>query len=513
MRLRTLIAIVVMVVMAGAAIAAAAFGAAPFSGLIPAGSGCSVTVHSENAGDDAIQTAINAYPGGTICIGSGTFPEQLTIAASGTTLKGAGDTKTILEPTSGSGLGSLTFNTVDWDSAPYTGGVTCGTSTCVPLAAIILVGSSTPPASTTPTTGVTVEDLEVNGAGGSSNIACGDDYVGVDFQDAQGTLSSSAVVNVASPPAALGCQEVSGAVYAYNGYYYDVATSTTPASAPVSVTISGSVVTGYQKNGITCDDPEETCAVSSTSVTGAGPIDNNAQNGIQVAYGAYGQLSHDTISGNNYTDGLGGSTNDWYANGYAATGILLFDSATGTTVSYNTLASNQIGIAYGDDGTFDSGSAATIISHNSVKTSVAYGIVANGAPGGNDQVTILSNTVDNEYSLDHYAQGAPDILVDTGVFAISDNILEGSNESAGASNGAGQTVCGPDATSGGSAVTGTPYLYCTAYGNLTTAAIQGASESGTSQTNVTLSGNQFVEDNNELDTLGVLGGSVNVDWV
>lgn len=506
MRVKAIIAIAVLVAMAGAAMATVAVVANPLSGLIPAGSGCSVTVNAENAQDTAIQSAINTYPGGTICIGSGTFPEQLTISASHTTLKGAGDTKTILEPNSGSGPGTLAFNTVDWDSAPYTGGVTCGSSTCVPLAAIILVASATPPPATPPTTGVTIEDLQVNGAAGSSNTGCGDDYVGVDFQDAAGTLTSTKVLNVATP--AFGCQEVSGAVYAYNGYSYDIATSATPASSPVSVTVSSSTVAGYQKNGITCDDPEESCTLTSNTVTGAGPIDDNAQNGIQVAYGAVATLTKNTVSANSYTNGSGGSTNNWYANGYTATGILLYDSASGTTVSSNTLASNQMGIVYTDDGTYDGGSASTVISHNTVKTSNGYGIVANGASGGQDHVTILSNTVNNEYSLDHSVQGAPAILVDTGVFAISDNTLEGTNESSGASNGASQAVCGPDVNDG----TGTPYIYCSFTESLNTAAIQGASESATSQTNMTLSGNTFTEDNNDLSTLGVLGGSVNVDW-
>ena len=33
---------------------------------------CSVTVFTENLANNAVQTAINTYPGGTICLGAGT---------------------------------------------------------------------------------------------------------------------------------------------------------------------------------------------------------------------------------------------------------------------------------------------------------------------------------------------------------------------------------------------------------------------------------------------------------
>jgi hypothetical protein len=466
------------------------------AGTAAASSPCSTTVHSENAQDNAIQTAINAHPGGTICVAAGTFPEQLTISNSNTILKGAGASSTIIDPNSGAGSGALTFNTVDWDSAPYAGGVTCGSSTCVPLAAIILVESSTPPQSATPTTGVTIEDLTVNGAGGSPNVACGDDYVGVDFQDASGTLTSASVTNVASPPASFGCQEVSGAIYAYNGFYY----SGMAPSSSLTVTIAHTTVTGYQKNGITCDDPSENCTITSDTITGAGPITTNGQNGIQVAYGAYAAVEHTSVSGNSYT---GPSTsNDYYAYGYAATGILLFDPASGTTVSYDTVTLNQIGILYADDGVVADGYGgpeSVTIFHNSVHQSNAYGIVAEGAPGGGDSVSISSNNVNNEQSLNPSIWGAPGILVDTGTFTLTANHIYGSSVQAGSSNGPNQTVCAPS---------GYP-ITCSSTENITTAAIQAASESSANPTTVYLNGDAYTKDSYQVATLEADGGIVN----
>src|SRR5579871_1409722 len=62
---------------------------------------CTVTVSGENASTNAIQSAINANPGGTICVAAGTYPEQLSITTSGTQLIGLGTilNPTIIEPT------------------------------------------------------------------------------------------------------------------------------------------------------------------------------------------------------------------------------------------------------------------------------------------------------------------------------------------------------------------------------------------------------------------------------
>jgi hypothetical protein len=455
---------------------------------LSAGPTCSVTIHHENVADNAIQSSINAYPGGVICIGAGTFPEQLTISSSNTFLKGAGAGTTIIEPNSGVGAGSLTFNTVDWDSAPYAGGVTCGASTCVPLAAIILVTSGTPGAP--PITGVTVQGVTVNGAAGSSNVGCGDDYVGVDFMDASGTLTKSAVSNVASPPASFGCQEVSGAIYAYNGYYYSA------LSPSVQVAVSDTTVMGYQKNGITCDDPGMTCTISHDVVTGAGPITTNAQNGVQIAYGATASIQRSTIAGNSYTGAS--TTNDWYAYGAAATGILLYDSGSGMNVSYNSVNDNQLGIVYIDDGSFDAGSQVITIYHNTVDSSNAYGIVASGAPGGGDTVNLIANLVDNEVAVNPTIWGAPGILLDTGTFTLIGNHVEGSSTAAGSSNGASQTVCAP---------TGYP-ITCATTQNIPTAAVQGASEASSNPTILNLVSNHYAQDTNQLATIAVNGGSV-----
>ncbi len=403
-------------------------------------------------------------PGQTVCVGPGTYPEQLTISKP-VRLVGAGSTQTILEPT------SVTFNTVDWDSA--NGGsssVPCGSDLCVPLAAVILVENTTGG----PTNGVTVQNLEVNGAAGSSSIACGDDYVGVDFQDSGGTLKGATVSDVASPISSFGCQEVSGAVYAYNGYYF---TGLTP-SPSIAVTVAHITVTGYQKNGITCDDPGETCTLTGDTVVGIGPTTLTAQNGIQVAYGAVGHMTSDIVENNAYTGSNSGL--DWDGTGYQASGILLYQAGAGTSILRSTLRSDAIGIAAVGD-------VSDTIQGNTVVDSSAYGIVENGVPG--TTATIVNNAIRNP---EYMAVG---ILVDNGTFHLAHNSIFWALTTG--SQGASQPVTGP----------GTFYP-TSPVASVTTAAIQAVSEGG--PTVVTIVGTTYYHVSAKTATLGVFGGLVTI---
>jgi Right handed beta helix region len=451
----------------GAASAAATHtpSAAPTPGF---GVHCNVVVRSENLANDAVQLAINgASAGQTVCVGPGTFPEQLTISKP-LSLVGAGSTKTFIMPN------TVTFNTVDWDSAPYAGGVTCGTSTCVPLAAIILVESATPPPAASPILGVTIRNLQVNGAPASSDIACGDDYVGVDFQDAGGSLIGSAVAAVASPLGVFGCQEVSGAVYAYNAYFYS---SVTPSPA-ITVTVTATSVTAYQKNGITCDDPGEMCVLTRDTVVGIGPTSLTAQNGIQIAYGASAHLRADNIGDDAYIGS--GSTLDWYGTGYQGAGILLYQAGTGTTVLDCTVSQNAMGITGVDD-------VSDLIQGNRIIDSTGYAIVENGNPA--TTATIVNNAIGNPVDM------AVGILVDNGTFWIDHNSF---------------FRVSPSGTQGGSQpVTGPGSIYPSApAASVQTAAIQAVSEGG--PTSVYAFANLYAGVSTRIATLEVFAGVVTV---
>jgi len=307
-----------------------------------AGPTCTARVTGENAQNNAIQTLIDqVHAGSTICIGAGTFPEQLNISKP-LTLIGAGNTSTILEPQA-----PLAFTTYDYDSASSVGDF----ASLTPAAAIVLVAN---------TTGVTIEDLGVSGAAATSTFtSCAQDYFGVDFQSSSGTLNATTVTDIELPTNLFGCQP-GLAVYAYNGHFF---TGSTPSPA-LAVTVSNSTVTAYDKNGVTCDDLGEACSVVSDTVTGVGPTSLIAQNGIQVAYGASATVTGDRVTGDHYIPGLNA---DYFGSATTAAGILVYDAGNTVQITGNTLSGNDLGIAV-------LGTAASTVSDNTITQGYAYGI-------------------------------------------------------------------------------------------------------------------------------------------
>ncbi|MCI4319080.1 MAG: hypothetical protein L3K23_02970 [Thermoplasmata archaeon] len=422
-----------------------------------AGPTCNVTVNTENVAHNAVQSAINsANPGWTICLGSNSFPEQLNVPTKGITLVGAGAASTIIDPP------TIALNTVDWDSA----------SPQQPLGAIILVDN---------TTGVNIKALTVDGtAGASSFSSCADAYAGIDYQNSTGAITSVKVKGIEFAPSLLGCQSQL-AIYAYTGWF-----NTGFVPLPVyKVSIQKTTVTAYGKNGITCDDPGLVCTIGDSTTTGIGGTSVTAQNGIQIAYGAVGHLSFNTVSGDNYTGS--GSTLDWYGTGYQASGVLLYNAGSGTTVTHTTVTGCPIPIA-----SFATTAATLFITSNTLSGFEGYGIVANGAPGSS---TFIGNN-----SLNALATGAPGILVDNGTFNVTGNTI--SHVAKTGTQGASQVVCG----------TGS-YLSCSPTLSIHTAAIQAVSEGSGGATDLTVYRNTFSHDSLSLATLAMPTGSVSVDWV
>jgi hypothetical protein len=104
--------------------------------------------------------------------------------------------------------------------------------------------------------------------------------------------------------------------------------------------ISGNTITNYQKGGITANG-KVTATITNNHVTGQGPVDYIAQNGIQIGYGAKASVTGNTVTGNAYTG----------ANNASSGGILVVGGpcfglpyTTGLTVSNNTLTDNDVGV-------------------------------------------------------------------------------------------------------------------------------------------------------------------------
>ena len=117
-----------------------------------------------------------------------------------------------------------------------------------------------------------------------------------------------------------------------------------------SGTISGNRVYDFQKNGIEVIDlaadgiapssPQTSATVLKNIVTGEGPIDDIAQNGIVIRDGASATVKNNTVSGFNYT-----------ATDTEATGVLLYQNELAPShASGNQFAANEVNI-YGATGT------------------------------------------------------------------------------------------------------------------------------------------------------------------
>jgi hypothetical protein len=142
---------------------------------------------------------------------------------------------------------------------------------------------------------------------------------GIMLDGASGSITNNTVVGIKQ--GASGCQE-GNAIDVRNAPF-----DTT--SGPVkAVTISGNTIRDYQKTGIVANG-HVVATIANNTVTGAGPVNYIAQNGIQVGFGGSATIKGNSVSGNWYTPASD-----------LACGILLFE-ANGVKASSNTLFANE----------------------------------------------------------------------------------------------------------------------------------------------------------------------------
>ena len=107
-----------------------------------------------------------------------------------------------------------------------------------------------------------------------------------------------------------------------------------------SGTVSHVTISDYQKAGIEVSGVGSSATITNNTITGVGPTAAIAQNGIEVTYGASGNVSGNTVTGNSYT-----------GSDFAA-GILLYEAAATTTVGTNSVSGNQFGLWTNDQTSF-----------------------------------------------------------------------------------------------------------------------------------------------------------------
>jgi hypothetical protein len=307
---------------ARAALASAAVIAALAWGIVPASATTTTTLwvststtvsgngtSCSDPGYNSIQSAINAAPSGaTINVCSGTYTEQLQITSS-----------VIID-----GMGNVV---VQLPSTPADSTTACdkakGTGSFQPdQDGIAVCGNVT----------VTLDNIVVNAAW--SNSVCDDSLYGVlvgggailNFTDSSVTAAGAYPLN--------GCQ---------GGIGIEAGMSWTQPNEVGHLTMTDSWISGYQKNGVVVDGAKSTATISNSTVTGAGPTAQIAQNGIQVSDGAQANISYTTVSGNECDDTVCGSNG---LNDTQSAGILFYAATSGSTVTNSTLSYNDMGLYY-----------------------------------------------------------------------------------------------------------------------------------------------------------------------
>ena len=266
------------------------------------GSGnCAAPTHA------TIQAGVNAAdPGETVSVCPGAYREQVEVIDKSVTIDGSGDNNTTLEsPDSG----ALVSN---WRGDSRR--------------AILAIEDTTPAA--TPQT-VNVSDIKVDGRNqGSCNAA---QNFGIGYYNVAGAVSSVSADRVREVGS--GCQQ--------GNPIYVLA----DAGAARSITVEDSLVTNYQKNGITVNalGGAITATIRDNEVVGQGPTPSIAQNGIQL-YKAGGSVTGNDVSGNacdhptNCGDDVLSTTQS------LSGGILALDVPNGTEYRDNTVTGNDVGI-------------------------------------------------------------------------------------------------------------------------------------------------------------------------
>lgn len=246
-----------------------------------------------------IAAAIDAaQPGFTVLLDELAYAEQVVIDVPGLTLEGQGSALTRIAPT------TLAANTT-WISDGF------------PYAAIVLVDG---------VDGVVVRDLAIDGNPGAATVAgCTPGIVGAYFRSASGRLDDAAVRNLVLAPGLRGCQD-----------QFAVVALTATGNAD-SVVLDGNLIDNYGKGGVVASGAGVALDAIDNAITGRGPLPlgDAGQNGVQVSFGATGNLVGNTISEHAYLP-----------SDFVATGALVY--AASATLDGNTFEDNQVGAYYID---------------------------------------------------------------------------------------------------------------------------------------------------------------------
>lgn len=208
-----------------------------------------------------IQAAVDAAaPGSTILVCPGTYAEQVAIAKSGLTVRGAGQDRTSVRPR----------------AVPRT---VTGAIVAYVVAPIIVVDGAT---------GVTLSGLTVDGSaaeGGVSNLDCPQKgfYVGIHFRNASGAVDATHVTTVQSG------QRCSAGIRSESG-----------GGGASNVVVKDSQISRSGDFGVACIGLATGCTVTGSTITGRGSVADQVQSGIAIRAGATATITGNVIRDHTY---------------------------------------------------------------------------------------------------------------------------------------------------------------------------------------------------------------------
>lgn len=256
--------------------------------------------HCPNPQFGRIQDAITAAtPGTTIFVCAGVYNEQPQISKP---LKIKFDDSAAVRPN------GVVQNGVSLSSG-------------IPFAALLLVTNSA---------GVEIEGGQFDGSQ-AGITGCSPRLFGIVFQNASGKIRRSLVNHIHLADNLNGCQSGTG-ILVQSGN-----------NGSSRVTIDGTRLSDYQKNGITIDGVGSDADIRFNRVTGVGPTAGAAQNGIQVGFGATGEVFKNVVTANQWGPCVSLNQCEFFASG-----ILVVESS-GVRVSDNQVSSNQVNVVLDGD--------------------------------------------------------------------------------------------------------------------------------------------------------------------
>lgn len=226
------------------------------------------------------------------------------------------------------------------------------------------------------TTRVTIEGLTIDGADlAISGCSPSPSPFGIFFRNASGVIQNNTIRNVRLLPGSESCPDGTGILVQSGG------------GGSSNVTIQYNSIHGYQKNGMTLNEAGTVVRVGPGNVViGSGPTTGTNQAGIQLAFGATGRVTGNTVANHVAADCVDAATCG--ANG---SDVLIFQG-TGIEVSWNQLGTSQTGVQL-------TGDSNTVVGNVIVDTLVYDGIFVSG-DGNTVKANVITRSAESAIFLD-----------------------------------------------------------------------------------------------------------------